>query len=374
MATASRTRLLASSVPVSTTGRWAHTPSSGLQASWPASCLTLRFTGTYLALEGGPNTARLGRPDGEEPMLAWCVTSPGEVESEARVQVGNLRSGQVLTLFHEPNAVEEEHVCKLYIADWGSVVEIGAFFCDAADSLRPTPAEAEPAERFLVIGDSISCAYSMGKQWGLDVPAHGAWDGYPLLFGRLLAGEGKNVGVETVAYPGITLVDQYSHGWQEDGMVSKFWQKSWFSREPWGPERTPLYNSPTTVIIALGANDDGSGVPVFHFTSSVRAFVERLATAFAGSLTDIVILTPFYSMGAGRSRFAAATPALVEDLRHEWEEKGGMPRVHSVSTQGWLTQDLAPDGIHPSVEGNKVMAGKLREAEKSGWKDHGTAA
>ncbi|KZO96091.1 hypothetical protein CALVIDRAFT_148546 [Calocera viscosa TUFC12733] len=303
-------------------------------------------------------------------MLAWCVTSPGEVESEARVQVGNFRSftsGQVITLFHEPNAGKEEHVCNIYIVDWGSVIEISAFLCDSADSLRPTPPDAEPAERFLVIGDSISCAYSMGKQWGRDVPLHGAWDGYPLLFGRLLAGEGRNVGVETVAYPGITLVDQSSTGWQKDGMVSKFWQKSWFSKEPWAPADTALYKSPTTIIIALGANDAGTGVDGLDFTSQLRAFVERLATAFADSLTDIVILTPFYSMSSGRSRFAAATAALVEELRAEWAKEGGKPRVHSVSTQGWLTHDLAPDGIHPSVEGNQVIAERLREAEKSGW-------
>ncbi|KZT50448.1 hypothetical protein CALCODRAFT_504722 [Calocera cornea HHB12733] len=167
-------------------------------------------------------------------------------------------------------------------------------------------------------------------------------------------------------------------------MVSRFWQKSWFSHDPWDPSpaHSPLYIPPTVVIIALGANDDGWGVPVFHFTSSLRGLVERLVEAFRRSLEDVVLLTPFYSMGAGHSRFAAATASLVSDLRAEWHpspspssssssDEQHMPRIHSISTQGWLTPALAPDGIHPSVEGNEVMARRLVEAWERGWEDGG---
>ncbi|KZT50447.1 hypothetical protein CALCODRAFT_504721 [Calocera cornea HHB12733] len=185
-------RFPASLAPLLPLGRWSPTPTNGLAASWPGSSLTLRFTGSYLALDGGRETARLGRPGGEEKTLTWTVFCPGRGELEGApapgntgtVRTANLRNGERVVLWDQPGE-GEERVCRVYIGDWGSVVEVAAFFADEETSLLP-PSPA-PQTRILTIGDSISCAYSMGSEWGQKVPPHGAWDAWPLLAGRIIS-------------------------------------------------------------------------------------------------------------------------------------------------------------------------------------------
>ncbi|EJT99793.1 sure-like protein [Dacryopinax primogenitus] len=359
----SHARVAAAAAPLLPLGRWESTPSQGVFASWPASSVTIHFKSSYLALEAGPETARKGRPWGSEPMIAWCITSPGEAEKPENMKtLRNVKPGEVIPLFEGESGVER--VCRLYITDWGSVIEVAAFLCDSVDSLLPIPKGTEPTTRLLVIGDSISCAYSMGPDAGLPVPPHGAWDGYSLILERLLRAEGKHVGVETIAYPGVTLVDTYMAGWQQDGMVTKFWQESW------NPSANPLYRPPTVIIIALGANDDGRDVPIFHFALNMSEFIKKLVSTFSASLTDVVILGPFYGVRrSGGSRFGPAMDALVKELRAEWENEEDKPKVHHVPTTDWLTPDVVPDGIHPDVEGNRILGEKLKVVEAAGWEE-----
>ena len=80
----------------------------------------------------------------------------------------------------------------------------------------------------LLIGDSISCGYS-SQETASGQPTRGYHDAYPAVAQRLLREQNNSVQIETIAYPGITLVNPTESEAEEGmarGMVERFFHVS----------------------------------------------------------------------------------------------------------------------------------------------------
>jgi len=119
---------------------------------------------------------------------------------------------------------------------------------------------------------------------------------------------------DTIAYPGITLVDPEAAGLSfvhdEPGMVSRFFLAG---SSPFDGTPAQLDERPTVIVIALGrfshlharwlricpchffspytgTNDSGIGVEPTFFAQTMCAFVARLADIYRQTLSHICIL------------------------------------------------------------------------------------
>lgn len=112
-----------------------------------------------------------------------------------------------------------------------------------------------------------------------------------------------------------------------------------------------LRNKPEVVIVALGANDGLRGLPVEELRENLEAIVRRLKAAGVRVLLVGMRVPPNYGEAYARA-FADVYPAVARGT--------GVPLVpfllDGVAGQTRLNQ---PDGIHPTAEGQRVIATTL---------------
>jgi acyl-CoA thioesterase-1 len=112
-----------------------------------------------------------------------------------------------------------------------------------------------------------------------------------------------------------------------------------------------LRSKPDVVIVALGANDGLRGLPVDALAKNLEAIVTRLRGAGARVLLAGMRVPPNYGADYA-SAFAAVFPAVAR--------RTGVPLapflLDGVAGDARLNQ---PDGIHPTPEGQRVIAERL---------------
>lgn len=112
-----------------------------------------------------------------------------------------------------------------------------------------------------------------------------------------------------------------------------------------------LRTKPDVVIVALGANDGLRGLSVDALRQNLEAIVTRLRAAGARVLLAGMRVPPNYGDDYARA-FAAVFPAVAK--------RTGVPLAP------FLLEDVAgdtrlnqPDGIHPTPEGQRIVAERL---------------
>ena len=112
-----------------------------------------------------------------------------------------------------------------------------------------------------------------------------------------------------------------------------------------------LRSKPDVVIVALGANDGLRGLPVDQLRDNLEAIIKQLRAAGARVLLVGMRVPPNYGDDYARA-FAAVFPAVAR--------RTGAALVpfllEGVAGDARLNQ---PDGVHPTAEGQRVIAGVL---------------
>ena len=110
-------------------------------------------------------------------------------------------------------------------------------------------------------------------------------------------------------------------------------------------------SKPDVVIVALGANDGLRGLPVDALARNLEAIVSRVRATGARVLLAGMRVPPNYGADY-TSAFAAVFPAVAR--------RTGVPLapflLDGVAGDARLNQ---PDGIHPTAEGQRVIAERL---------------
>lgn len=99
-----------------------------------------------------------------------------------------------------------------------------------AECLRPLSSSESPPKKVLLIGDSISCGYTVSTR-ETGHPTRGYYDAFPAIAHRHLRDQkdSSTLQIDTVAYPGITLVNPTESEAEEGmarGMVDRFFHVS----------------------------------------------------------------------------------------------------------------------------------------------------
>jgi acyl-CoA thioesterase-1 len=178
-------------------------------------------------------------------------------------------------------------------------------------------APAPGAERVVVVlGDSLTAGQGVARD-----------EAYPALLEARLRGEGFPYRVVNAGVSGDTSAG---------GLRRVDWV---------------LRTKPAVVIVALGANDGLRGLPVDALGENLTAIVRRLRAAGARVLLAGMRVPPNYGDDYARA-FAAVFPAVAR--------RTGVPLapflLDGVAGDARLNQ---PDGIHPTPEGQRVMADRL---------------
>lgn len=177
----------------------------------------------------------------------------------------------------------------------------------------PVPA----AERVVVaLGDSLTAGQGVARD-----------EAYPALLEARLRGEGYPYRVVNAGVSGDTSAG---------GLRRVEWV---------------LRTKPEIVIVALGANDGLRGLPVDALRDNLEAIVTRVRASGARVLLAGMRVPPNYGDDYARA-FAAVFPAVAK--------RTGIPLapflLDGVAGEARLNQ---PDGIHPTPEGQRVMAERL---------------
>lgn len=177
----------------------------------------------------------------------------------------------------------------------------------------PVPA----AERVVVaLGDSLTAGQGVARD-----------EAYPALLEARLRGEGYPYRVVNAGVSGDTSAG---------GLRRVEWV---------------LRTKPEIVIVALGANDGLRGLPVDALRDNLEAIVTRLRASGARVLLAGMRVPPNYGDDYARA-FAGVFPAVAK--------RTGVPLapflLDGVAGEARLNQ---PDGIHPTPEGQRVMAERL---------------
>jgi acyl-CoA thioesterase I len=177
---------------------------------------------------------------------------------------------------------------------------------------RPAPAPAAEAPRIVFLGDSLTAGLGLDED-----------EAYPAILARELRQEGVPVEVINAGVSGDTSAGGLSRlGWL-------------------------LGQHPDVVVVGLGANDGMRALPVAETEKNLREIVRRARAAGAGVLLLGMRIPPNY--GPYADEFAALYPRLAKEL--------DVPLVpFLLEGVGGVRGLNQADGIHPTAEGQEVVA------------------
>jgi acyl-CoA thioesterase I len=169
------------------------------------------------------------------------------------------------------------------------------------------------AKTVLFIGDSLTEGYQLAKE-----------DAYPAVIERSLKPK----------YPGLKIINAGVSG----------------ATTASGPARMSWYlkSKPDIIVLALGANDGLRGLDLSESEKNLSAIIERAQSQSIQVLLVGMKMPPNYG-ASYRQKFEKLFPQLAQKYKLPLvpfilEGVGGNPKLN------------LPDGIHPNVEGQKVMA------------------
>ena len=183
----------------------------------------------------------------------------------------------------------------------------------AARPAIPAPAPVPAAPLVVFLGDSLTAGLGLDEN-----------QAYPALLGRQLREEGKAVRVVNAGVSGDTTAGGLSRiGWI-------------------------LGQRPDVVVVALGGNDGLRALPVEQAEKNLREIVRRSQAAGARVLLLGMKMPPNYGPDY-TSRFEAMYRDIAKDMNVPLlpfllEGVGGIRNLNQ------------PDGIHPTAEGQEILA------------------
>ncbi len=179
-------------------------------------------------------------------------------------------------------------------------------------TFHPAPPRPE-ASLVVFLGDSLTAGYGLAED-----------QAYPALIRERLAAEGIAARVVNAGISGDTTAG---------GLARLDWV---------------LKQKPSVVVVALGGNDGLRGFPLAETESNLRRIVERVRAAGAAPLLAGMMIPPNYGPDYAQG-FAALYPRLAREL--------DVPLIPFLLAGVAAEVDLnQPDGIHPTAEGQKVLA------------------
>jgi len=115
-----------------------------------------------------------------------------------------------------------------------------------------------------------------------------------------------------------------------------------------------LQQSPDVLVLELGANDGLRGIPVETMRDNLRQIIERAHAADCRVLLLGVLIPPSYG-----DEYAAAVRELYPDLAEEFDLAFVPYFMQGVAG---VTELTLPDGLHPTVEGHRLLAANVEDA------------
>ncbi|KAJ6629330.1 hypothetical protein B0H10DRAFT_1986672 [Mycena sp. CBHHK59/15] len=276
--------------------RWEYSANGAIWSAWAGASIKFSFSGhssppSSLFMRLGPKTQRKDRWNGGTPMFAVTVSpTPNSQPSAVTTETFDGEAGAIACIWNAPSGAErlavgwapERYLVEIVLIDWASILEIDGFITDDSTYLIGHPTTQSPP--MLLIGDSISCGFAVEKsQGGQPIPL-GTLNAFPSHAMRLLRNQvPRNLDLEIVAYPGISLVGLNS----ALGMVDRFFRATPWDTNTWTPRGDPEF-----ICIALGTNDEANDVEPDTFRTTLERFIHTLSTTFT-SVKTFYIIPPF---------------------------------------------------------------------------------
>jgi lysophospholipase L1-like esterase len=306
------------------------------RAAWPGTMVTLRFSGTGLSA-----TLRTIENGWVQVVVDGKPTKSIEVAKAATsyVVAEGLRDGEhTVTL------------CKRTEA-W-SILGFGGFTLPSgATALKPT---ARPDRRIEVYGDSITCGYgneAASAAEHFSAATANAWLAYGSVAARTLGAEPSLIAVSGIKLAGDNALpprhDDILRPW--DGGTPKADWSAWV---------------PQVVVINLGTNDFGGGIPDEHaWCDAMRAFVTTLRGHYHDA--HVYLATGPMLTGDALETLKRWLDGIAADAA-----KAGDARIHRIDFPPQRQEDGFGADWHPSVKTHQRMAELLAEAVRRdlSWK------
>lgn len=188
-----------------------------------------------------------------------------------------------------------------------------------AASASESPASGAREARLVFLGDSLTAGFGLGEE-----------QAYPAILERRLDEAGLPVEVVNAGVSGDTSAG---------GLRRIDWV---------------LKQEPDVLVVALGGNDGLRALPVDQLEGNLREIIRKAREAGARVLLLGVRMPPSHGQSY-KSAFEAVYPRIAEDMdvplvRYMLEGVAGDPSLNQ------------PDGIHPTAEGQRVIADNVYPA------------
>ncbi|MXV17231.1 RICIN domain-containing protein [Hufsiella ginkgonis] len=293
-------------------GRWDLADPAQYFSHWGGAYLKVKFTGTTVKVKFGNTSNYYARID-NGPWVSYT-----NVTGTVNLTPSPLASGT-----HSLSIAQGKDYAYVFSFQ-GLTLDAGA--STAAPDVFPSLIE--------YIGDSITSGYTCAQANVSD---------YAWVCSELLGTEHTQI-----AFPGIALVNNYGLNTNKTGMETQYLKLQNLSF-PASPNWDFSKYTPKVIVVNLGQNDNGTGVPDDLFQSTYTNFLATIRSKFP--VAEIFALRPFTGVKATPTQ--AAVNARIA---------AGDARVHYVNTTGWITQGTADynDGAHPSVSGHIKVANLLK--------------
>lgn len=299
-------------------GRWDKSNNSIYHSYWGGTYLRLCFMGTSVALKEAT------------PVDFWA-----DIDGRGY----NYFTGATGTVKIASSLALAKHVVTVVAASEGNELQVRGLTLSSSAILFASSISNKPLIEF--IGDSITCGARTPDEEIQDY----AW----------AASERLNCDHTQISYSGITLVDGYHYTYSGAPHRGQSYQY-FIMQEPNSPMSNVLWQfanyTPREVVINLGTNDGGLGVPSGIFQANYVTFLQNIRAKFPNAI--ILALRPFYGY------YAAEIQDAVNQIY-----KGGDQNVHYIDTTGWISPSPCGtncdtyDGWHPTVAGHRKIAGLL---------------
>ncbi|MBW4079929.1 discoidin domain-containing protein [Paenibacillus sp. S150] len=302
-------------------GRWDTGNNAVYKNYWGGAYFKVGFSGTRVQIKVG----------GAVDLYAW-------IDGTESYYPG--ASGTVnLTPVPLAPGVHTLKVASAYFAGYDGVTETGVFQFQGlvldAGAMTSLPPASDKLIEFA--GDSITAGMALGKQAISDY----AW----------LSAEQLGYEHTQIAHTGINLVDNWTPNnlTTKIGLAGQFFklQNGNYTGSPdWNFSAYPA----NMVVVNIGTNDYGTGVPSATFKSNYTAFLQNILQRYPSVV--ILAMRPFN--GAFANEIYEAVHTADPDGR----------QIFYIDTSGWISKpgDYLPnDQIHPNDSGHVKIKNRLAE-------------